>query len=115
MEKAEGELEVFSSILMQQYIRLMVAAAYHQSEGRQTTFSFAINPANYELMMQEPLQTALLNLELFYDKEAEKLNVTPNSEFIEQYQNAIMKDVAEKYFANYAHRYERYIRFIAAA
>ncbi len=114
MEKVDSPLEMFSSILIQQYIRLMTAAAYHQSEGKQNVFSFIMEPADYEQMISEPLQTALLNLDLQYDAESKRLDVTPNAEFIEQYQNAIMQDVAEKYFANYAHRYDRYIRFIAA-
>ena len=112
MEKVDGELEVFSSILMQEYIRLMTAAAYHQSEGRQSTFVFDIAPSDYEKMRAEPLQTALLGLTLEYDAANSRLNVTPEAEFIEQYQNAIMKDVAEKYFTNYAHRYDKFIRFV---
>ena len=114
MEKVDGQLEVFSSILMQEYIRLMTAAAYHQSEGQQTVFGFDIAPNDYEQMMAEPLQTALLGLTLEYDAVNGRLNVTPNAEFIEQYQNAIMKDVAEKYFTNYAHRYDKFIRFVPA-
>lgn len=112
MEKVDGPLEVFSSILIQQYIRLMTAAAYNQSEGKKHVFSFAMAPADYEQMISEPLQTALLNLDLQYDAASKQLNVTPNDEFIEQYQNAIMQDVAEKYFANYAHRYDKYIQYI---
>ena len=51
---------------------------------------------------------------LEYDAANSRLNVTPEAEFIEQYQNAIMKDVAEKYFTNYAHRYDKFIRFVPA-
>lgn len=114
MEAPDKELEVFSAILLHQYIRLAVAALYHQSGGEKKAFCFKINAENYEKMMAEPLQTALLNLDLKYDAEKEILTVTPNAEFIEQYENAIMEDVAEKFMTNYQHRYDKFIHLAEA-
>lgn len=112
MEAPQEQLQVFSAILLHQYIRLMVAATYFQSGGKQKICRFAINATNYEQMRNEPLQTALLNLDLNYDTKTEILSVTPNDEFIEQYSNAIMEDVSEKFFTNYGHRYDKFIQFL---
>ena len=56
----------------------------------------------------------MLNLDLKYDAEKEILTVTPNAEFIEQYENAIMEDVAEKFMTNYQHRYDKFIHLAEA-
>ena len=61
MEAPTEELEVFSSILLQEYIRLMTAADYVKHENNLSGAKFAVSEDNYKKMMEEPLQTALIS------------------------------------------------------
>lgn len=109
MEKTNKELEVFSAILIEQYIRLMTAAVYHRSEKQIIGADFKISPENYAKMRQDASQTSLLGLELTYNEEQNILHATPDAEFLEEFENNIMRDVALKFYDTNMHRYKSYI------
>lgn len=110
MEAPQNELEVFSAILIQEYIRLMTVADCIKHEGESKGAKFAINDENYKKIIQEPLQTALLGLELNYANGV--LSVIPSQDLMKQYENKIMKEMALMYWDNYGKRYAKYITII---
>jgi len=110
MEAPTEELEVFSSILLQEYIRLMTAADYTGSEGSVKGTKFAINEENYKKMMSEPLQTALIGLDLHFSDGV--LTVMASEDFLKQYENKIMKEVVQMFAVNYKNRYAKFIKII---
>lgn len=112
MEQVKGQLEVFSAILLQQYIRLLTAAVYHRSEKAIKETKFKITPEIYKQLREEPLQTSLLGLNLNYDEKAQILTVVPDAEFLEEFTNNIMRDVALQYADIYKCRYAKFISFI---
>ena len=129
MEAPTEELEVFSSILLQEYIRLMTAADYIKHEnnlsGAKFAISdenykkmmedlsgakFAISDENYKKMMEEPLQTALIGLNVQFAGEV--LTAVPSEDFLKQYENKIMKEVVLMFWDNYKNRYAKFIKII---
>lgn len=110
MEAPKEELEIFSSILLQEYVRLMTVAAYIKHENNLSGVKFAISKENYDKMMAEPLQTALIGLDLKFT--ADVLTVVPNNELLQQYENKIMKEVVQIYWDNYKNRYAKFIKII---
>ena len=110
MEAPTEKLEVFSSILLQEYIRLMTAAEYVSHEGNIKSAKFAINEANYQKMAQEPLQTALIGLDIHFSDGV--LTAIPSEDFLKQYENKIMKEVVQMYANNYKNRYAEFIKLI---
>ena len=115
MEEVKGQLEVFSAILLQQYIRLQTAAVCQCAEKICQEAKFKIAPDVYEKMVAEPLQTALLGLQLNYDTITQILTVVPDDEFLAEFTNNIMRDVALQYVDAYKNRYEKYITFVGNA
>ena len=113
MESPTTPLEVFSSILLQEYIRTMTAAQYLKNDDNLANVKFKITAENYAKMMAEPLQVALLDLTLEYDSTAEVLTVVPDQEFLEHYHNKIMSDVAQQFSEKYKDRYKNFITLIA--
>lgn len=109
MNDADSELKVFSAILMQQYIRLMTAALYHRSEKQIIGASFKISAQNYAKMREDESQTSLIGLDLKYDEQQNLLHATPDAEFLEEFENNIMRDVALKFYDTNMHRYASYI------
>lgn len=112
MEEVQGELEVFAGILLQQYIRMFTAATYIRSEKAIKTAKFKIEPEVYAQLRAEPLQTSLLGLDLDYDAATQVLTATPDAEFLEEFTNNIMRDVALQYADTYKNRYAKFILFI---
>lgn len=112
MEAPTSELETFSSILLQEYIRLMTAAEYIKHENNISAAKFQMSKENYERMMEYPLQTALIGLSLNFADDV--LSVVPSAEFMLQYDNAIMKEVVLLFDTNYKNRYAKYIKIIDA-
>lgn len=112
MEAPTEKLQVFSSLLLQQHIRLVTAAVYWRSDEQVKTAVFAMTAENYAQMMAEPLQALLINLQLDYDAASERLTVTGNDKFFAEYANPNMKDVALQHFEKYHDRYADYIRFV---
>lgn len=110
MEAPTEELEVFSSILLQEYIRLMTAADYINHDGNRKSTRFTVNKENYDKMMAEPLQTALIGLDIQFDKDV--LTATPSEDFLKQYENKIIKEVVQMYWNNYKNRYAKFIKVI---
>ena len=109
MSELDSELGVFSEILVQQYIRLMTAAVYHRSDKKIIGAKFKISSQNYIQMMQEPVKASLIGLDLQYDEANEILSVVPDAEFLEEFENNIMHDVALKFYDTYRQRYASYI------
>ena len=110
MEAPTEELEVFSSILLQEYIRLMTVADYAKHENNLSGAKFAINKENFDKMMAEPLQTAFIGLDLKFADDV--LTVVPSEELLKQYENKIMKEVVLMFWDNYKNRYAKYIKII---
>lgn len=111
MESPTEELKVFSSILLQEYIRLMTAADYvnHEEKGAKGT-KFAISEENYQKIMAEPLQTALIGLDVHFSNGV--LTAIPSADFLKQYENKIMKEVVQMFANNYKNRYATFIEII---
>ena len=111
MEAPKEPLTIFSSILLQEYVRLMTAAKFIKNNETEKTAHFKISAENYDKMMAEPLKTALLGLSLEYNREDALLSATPDDYFIEQFNNKIMCDVALTYAENYGKRYTEFMEF----
>lgn len=105
MEAPTTELEVFSSLSLQEYIRLMTAAYYLQNEQKCDGAKFKISAENYAKMLEEPLQMPLIGLNLTYDDKSETLTAVPTEDFLHQYDNKIMAEVIAQYHNNYKNRY----------
>jgi len=110
MEAPAEELKIFSPILMFEYIRLMTAAEYIKHEGNCCGAKFSITEENYKKMMEESLKTALIGLDLQFT--ANVLTVRANKDFLQQYENKIMKEVVLMFGNNYKNRYAQYIKII---
>ena len=105
MEAPTTELEVFSSLSIQEYIRLMTAAYYLQNEKKCNGAMFKVSAENYAKMLEEPLQMPLIGLTLTFDAQKETLTAVPNEDFLNQYDNKIMAEVVSQYYNNYKNRY----------
>ena len=105
MEKPETELEVFSPISMQEYVRLMTAAHYIEKGKDAGAARFKISAENYEKMDAEPLKAALIGLTLVYKPAEQILEVTADEAFNHAYENKIMNEVARVFAVNYRNRY----------
>lgn len=110
MEAPKNQLEVFSPLLLLEYIRLMTAAAFLAEEKPQNA-TFFMQEDDYKNMMKEPLQTALIGLQLNYEAATKELHVIPNEAFLQRYNNKIMREVALMYAANYGSRYQNFIQY----
>lgn len=110
MNNVDGELKVFAPILIQQYVRMQTAAHYINSDCKEKKTKFKISSENYKKMTDEPLQAMLIGLEMEYDKDKEILTVCPDAEFIDEFQNNIMHDVALQYAKIYDNRYASVIK-----
>ncbi len=110
-EKVEGELKVFSAVLLQEYIRLMTAAHYiNNGASTEKGVRFVMAPDVYEKMRAEPLQASLLGMTLDYMPESQCLSVKADAEFVAQFDNKIMKEVALKYAEDYKNRYASFVK-----
>ncbi len=105
MEKPETELEVFSPLSLQEYVRLMTAAHYIESGKDASAARFKISVENYEKMNAEPLKAALIGLSLAYNPTEQILEVSADEDFKLAYENKIMNEVARVYAVNYRNRY----------
>lgn len=110
MEAPTEKLKVFSPLLMLEYIRLMTAAQYVKDDNSHSGTKFSISEENYQKMMSEPLKTALIGLD--YRFENNVLTVTASEDFLKQYENKIMREVATTFCNNYKNRYAEYISII---
>ena len=110
MEAPTEELKVFSSILIQEYIRLMTAACCVENEDKPKVAKFAISEENYQKIMEEPLQTALIGLDIHFSDGV--LTAVPSDDFLKQYENKIMKEVVQMFAVNYKNRYSSFIKVI---
>jgi len=107
-----SELEIFSAILLEEYIRLMTAAFYIQSEDKKGSVKFKITPDVYRQMREYEVQAPLIGLNLEYDEQSETLTVSGSETFIKTYENKIQAEVALKFANEYKTRYSNYISII---
>ena len=110
MEKPEQPLKTFSPLSLMEYIRFMTAAVLLKRENDANSVNFRISAADYDKMMAEKLHTPLLSLALEYDSLNSILKVTPDSDFMPQYDNKIMKEVALTFYDNYKNRYAEWLQ-----
>lgn len=110
MESPKTVLEVFSPLLIFEYIRLMSVAAYIKHEGKIEGVKFKISPEDYERLMQEPLQTALIGIETQYKDGI--LMAKPSEKCLQRYEHKVMHEGVLQYWENYGKRYENYISVI---
>lgn len=112
MQKNLSVLEVFSPILIQEYVRLMTAAHYIKSENTSSGLKFKISAENYQKIKECPTLAPWINLNIDYDDKQEILSVSGNEAFIKTYENKIQQEVALKFEENYQNRYSKYIQLI---
>lgn len=110
MESPTSELEVFSPLLIFEYIRLMSVAAYIEAENNLDGAKFRIKPEDYKRLMQEPLQTALIGLDVNYNDGV--LTAVPSAKCLERYVHKVMKESVLQYKENYGKRYANYIKYL---
>ncbi|MBQ9271867.1 MAG: hypothetical protein IJ218_06365 [Alphaproteobacteria bacterium] len=110
MEAPKTVLEKFSPLLLLEYIRLMTVAMYLKTEGKIDCAKFKICAADYEKLMQEPLQTALIGVETNFKNDI--LSVKPTQQCLEQYNSPVMNDSVMLYYQNYGKRYQNYISLL---
>lgn len=107
MESPATELEMFSPLLILQYIRLMSVAKYYKTEGQSKSTKFKISAKDYERLMQEPLQTALIGIETHFENGI--LTATPSEKCLARYEHKVMKESVLQYMDCYGKRYANYI------
>jgi hypothetical protein len=110
MESPQTELEMFSPLLIFEYIRLMSVAAFIKAENKIDAAKFKISAADYERLMQEPLQTALIGIDTRYENGI--LSATPTEKCLARYEHKVMKEGVLQYWDNYGKRYANYISII---
>ena len=108
-EEVKGELEVFSALLLQNYIRIITAALYIKHENKLNGVSFKISKDNFAEMNATEIQAPLIGLNIQYNPDNEMLTSVPNEDFLKLYENKIMRDVTLKFYDDYR---ERYVKFI---
>lgn len=109
-EEVKGELEVFSSLLLQEYIRLMTIATYITNENNISCVKFSVKQDVYNMIMEENLKAPLIGLKLKFMNDI--LEVEADEELLSLYENKIMRDVSLTYFDKYAKRYSKYITYV---
>jgi len=108
-------MEEFYPILIQNYIRFETAAFYVKAQEEQKEMpkvQFRIAKENYEKLLACEIQTPLIGLQLSYDEAESILSVVPETYFLEEYENQIMRDVAVKQAELCQKRYSKYIEVI---
>lgn len=108
-EEVNGELEVFSPLLLQEYIRLMTIATYINNENKVNCVKFSVKQDVYDKIMEEELKAPLIGLKLNFGNDI--LEVSADNDLLSLYENKIMRDVSLNYFDRYAKRYDKYITY----
>lgn len=112
MESPKTILEVFSPLLIFEYIRLMTVAAYIKHDDKIDAVKFKISAGDYERLMQEPLQTALIGIDTHYENGI--LTAVPSPKCLQYYEHKVMREGVLQYWDNYGKRYENYISIVDA-
>ena len=117
MNEAWPVFEYFNPILIQNYIRFETAMHHLRNQDNgQTEASpitkFKISPEHYDALINFETTAPLLGLSLSYDKDNQILSAEPDTEFLETYKNAIMRDVAIKQSENCKVRYSKFIQVV---
>src|SRR5574344_1312311 len=105
-------LEVFSPILVEEYIRLNAVANCIKKEKGSALTKFKIKPEHYAKVKNEYIQAPLIGVNLQYDEQNEMLIASVSAELNKIYENKIMNEVAVKFSENYKNRYAEYIKVI---
>lgn len=118
MKEDWSPTEIFSPILIENYIRFETAAQYIKAleEGASgdvvVSAKFKISKAYFEQLKNSDNQAPLLGLTLDYDESTEILTVTVDAYFKELYENKIMRDVALKQCEDCKERYSKFISLV---
>jgi len=110
MESPKTELEIFSPLLIFEYIRLMSVAACIKAENGTDGAKFKISADDYARLMQEPLQTALIGIETHFENGV--LTACPTEKCLARYEHKVMREGVLQYWDNYGKRYAKYISII---
>lgn len=108
-------MEEFYPILVQNYIRFETATLFIKAKEEQRDISvarFKIAKDYYAQMSACDIQAPLIGLQLNYDEASEVLSVVPDSYFLEEYENQIMRDVALKQADLCRTRYSKFIETV---
>lgn len=105
-------LEIFSPVLLQEYIRLMTAIYYIKSDTKSGSCKFKISSEYYNQIKSHEVQGPLTGLSLEYDEKQELLSVTGNENFIKSYENKIQEEVSLKFANENTQRYSKFISLI---
>ena len=101
--------ETFSPILIEEFIRLMTAVHYLNTEDKSLAMKFTIAPDIYEQITSCPIQAPLIGLTLDYNKEQGELTVSANEAFLKMYENKIQAEVAQNFALANTQRYSKWI------
>lgn len=102
-------LDFFSPVLIQEYIRLMTAVYYIQSEDKSGSCKFSIKPEHYNQIINHEVKGPLTGLTLNYDETQNILTVRGNEHFIKSYENKIQEEVSLKFAQENTQRYSKFI------
>ena len=103
------ETDLFSPILIEEYIRLMTAAHCIQAKGKKLPLQFLIREEFYVQIQNNPIHAPLIGLTLSYDNKTNILTVTATEEFCKTYENKIQEEVAINYAKVNTKRYAKFI------
>ena len=104
------ETDLFSPILVEEYIRLMTAAHCIQAEDKTSPLQFLIKEEFYVQIQNNPIQAPLIGLTLSYDNKTNILTVSPTEDFCKMYENKIQEEVALNYAKVNTKRYAKFIK-----
>ena len=110
MEAPETVLEMFSPLLIFEYIRLMCVAEYIKHDNKLNAVKFKISAADYAKLIEEPLQTALIGIKTDFSEGI--LTATPSEKCLQRYEHKVMKESVLQYAQNYGKRYANYISLL---
>lgn len=110
-------MEAFFPVLIQSFIRYETVAKFvkNQDAGIEKVplvVKFSLLKEHYEQIINCEIVTPLIGLKLSYDEKGAVLTVEPSADFIELYENKIMKDVALKKAESGRVRYSKFIKVI---
>ena len=106
------ETDVFSPILIKEYIRLITAAECIKNAHNKVTVKFKITPDVYQKLQASPIQAPLIGLITEYSEQQGILSITAEEEFIKSYENKIQEEVALNFAQRNIKRYSKFISLV---
>lgn len=103
----------FSPILIMEFIRQTTVARCLTNENPNLETKFRLGKTYYDQIMSFPLQAQLIRLILAYDEATETLSVKTDETLINRFkEQKSLVEIAQKYEAQYAERYQEYVKVI---